>query len=214
MRKIPTYDEFVNEMAMPSSNQKNVQWYHGTSADYIDKIIKDQALKPSESVTKSTRRLMSPVFGKVYLTADVKEAIGYAYFRSSVGNPAYLVVVDGKSLVDIQPDEDVIADLLQTSDTIKGFEWLDRMAQYIDPKLYKKFQDMGDYAYSVSLAKKIVKNLNNDQKIELINKGMKLAHSGEITISEVWELPTTEKGASYSHKIDVNNYRQLATKIF
>ena len=64
--------------------------------------------------------------------------------------------------------EDVIADLLQTEDTIKGFEWLNRLAKYTDPKLYDKFQKMGDYAYSVSLAKKVVNRLSNDQKIELM----------------------------------------------
>jgi hypothetical protein len=214
MKATASFEEFIKEMAMPSMEHRNAMWYHGTSKEYIDKIIKDKALKPSESVTKSTRRLMAPVFGRVYLTANVKEAVDYAYFRSSIGNPAYLVVVDGKSLVDVQPDEDIIADLLQTKDTIKGFEWLGRMAQSVDPKLYKKFQDMGDYSYSVSLAKKIAKNLSNGQKIDLINRGMKIAHSGEIPISEVWELPMTERGSSYSHKIDAHSYRQIAIKIF
>lgn len=212
MKNIPTFEEYLNEMAMPSSKQRGAFWYHGTSKEYIDKIIKDKALKPSEAVTKNTRRLMAPVFGKVYLTSKIDEAIGYAYFRSPVNTPVYLVIVDGKTLKDIQPDEDVIADILQTEDTIKGFEWLDRLAKYTDPKLYAKFQDMGDYAYSVSLAKKVVKQLSDDQKIELINKGMKIAHSGEIEISEVWELPAVER--ENRHVINGENYTQLGKRIY
>jgi hypothetical protein len=155
---------------------------------------------------------MAPVFDKVYLTADIEEAIGYAYFRSVVNTPVYLVVVDGSSLIDVQPDEDIIADLLQTSDTIKGFEWLDRLAKNTDPKLYKKFHVVGDYAYSVSLAKKIIKNLSNDQKIEMINKGMKIAHSGEIAISEIWELPPSSQKLKRS--INAQNYQELGKKIY
>lgn len=209
MKQIPTFENFINEMAMPSTNQRGVFWYHGTSKEYVDKIIKDKALKPSEAVTKRTRRLMSPVFDKVYLTAKIDEAIDYAYFRSLANTPVYLVVVDGKSLKDIQPDEDVIADLLQT---IEGFEWLDRLAKYTDPKLYAKFHNMGDYAYSVSLAKKVVKQISDEQKIELINKGLKIAHSGAIEISQVWELPPIERGSK--NTINSENYTQFGKKIY
>lgn len=213
MKHIPTFKDYINEMAMPSSKQKGAFWYHGTSKEYIDKIIKDKALKPSEAVTKSTRRLMAPAFGKVYLAGNADEAIGYAYFRSPVNTPVYLVVVDGKALKDIQPDEDVIADLLQTEDTIKGFEWLDRLAKYIDPKLYAKFHSMGDYAYSVSLAKKVVKQLSDNQKIELINQGMKIAHSGEIEISEVWELPPNNRRDG-NVNVTGENYTQLGKRLY
>lgn len=212
MKQIPTFENFINEMAMPSSSQRGSFWYHGTSKEYVDKIIKDKALKPSEAVTTRTRRLMSPVFDKVYLTAKIDEAIDYAYFRSPPNTPVYLVIVDGKSLKDVQPDEDVIADLLQTEDTIKGFEWLDRLAKYTDPKLYAKFHNMGDYAYSVSLAKKVVKQISDEQKIELINKGMKIAHSGAIEISQVWELPSIERGSK--NIINGENYSQLGKKIY
>ena len=208
-----TIREYLNEMAMPSSTHIDTFWYHGTSKDKINKIIQDKALKPSESVTKRSRGMMTPVFDKVYLTAKIDEAIGYAYFRSLANTPVYLVIVDGKALKDIQPDEDVIADLLQTEDTIKGFEWLDRLAKYIDPKLYDKFQKMGDYAYSVSLAKKVVNRLTDEQKIELINKGLKIAHSGKIEISQVWELPPLEK--RYDKKeINGDNYQQFGKRIY
>lgn len=201
--------ECLNEMAMPLSTHIDSFWYHGTSKRYIDKIIKDKALKPSELVTKRSRGMMRPVFDKVYLTAKIEEAINYAYFRSPANTPVYLVIVDGKSLKDIQPDEDVIADLLQTNGTIKGFEWLDHLAKYTDPKLYDKFHRMGDYAYSVSLAKKLVSKLNNEQKIELINKGMKIAHSGVIEISQVWELPPENKDT-----INGDNYQELGKRIY
>lgn len=204
-----TLREYLNEMAMPSPTHIESFWYHGTSKQNIDKIIQDRALKPSESVTKRSRGMMTPVFDKVYLTAKIDEAIGYAYFRSPANTSVYLVIVDGKELKDIQPDEDVIADLLQTDDTIKGFEWLNRLARYTDPKLYDKFHRMGDYAYSVSLAKKVVNKLSDEQKVELINKGMKIAHSGVIEISQVWELPPVEKNI-----INGDNYQELGKRVY
>lgn len=215
MKNILTFKMFLNEMAKPSLTHTKTLWFHGTSKENIDSIIKDGTIKPSKSVNKRTRRLMAPVYDKVYFTASVEEAVSYAYFRSSIDDPVYLIVIDGKSLKDVQPDEDIIADILQTENTVKGFEWLDRLAKYIDPKLYAKFQSMGDYAYSVSLAKKVVKQLNDTQKIELINKGMKIAHSGEIKIAEVWELPATNMpGRSYRHKINSTNYKEIGKKIF
>jgi hypothetical protein len=208
-----TIREYLNEMALPSPTHTNTFWYHGTSKEYINKIIQDKALKPSESVTKRSRGMMTPMFDKVYLAAKIDEAIGYAYFRSSANTPVYLVIVDGNALKDIQPDEDVIADLLQTEDTIKGFEWLDRLAKYTDPKLYNKFQKMGDYAYSVSLAKKVVNRLSDAQKIELINKGLKIAHSGIIKISQIWELPPVEKRRD-ENIINGDNYQELGKRIY
>ena len=204
---------YLNEMAIPSSAQIDSFWYHGTSKEYIGKIIQDKVLKPSEHVTKRSRGLMKPVFDKVYLTSDINEGIDYAYFRSPLNTAAYLVVVEGKALKDIQPDEDVIADLLQTEDTIEGFEWLDRLAKYTDPKLYAKFHRMGDYAYSVSLAKKVVNKLSDEQKIELINKGMKIAHSGAIEISQVWELPPSDKRMNRGY-INGDNYQDLGKRIY
>ncbi len=206
--------EYLNEMAMPSSTHISSFWYHGTSGKHIDKIIKDKALKPSEAVTKRSRGMMTPVFDKVYLTAEINEAIGYAYFRSPADTPAYLVIVDGKALKDIQPDEDSIADLLQTEDTIKGFEWLVSLAKYTDPKLYDKFLRMRDYAYSVSLAKKIVNKLSDARKIELINKGMKIAHSGAIEISQVWELPPVVDKRNVKGTINGDTYQELGKRIY
>lgn len=207
-----TIKNYLNELAMPSSHHTNSFWYHGTTKEFIDKIINDKMLKPSEKVTKKSRGYMTPVFDKVYLTADINEAIRYAYFRSKINTPSYLVVVDGKSLKDIQPDEDVIADLLQTEDTIRGFEWLDRLAKYVNPNLYAKFKRHGIYDYTVSLAKKIVRELTDMQKIDLINKGMKIAHSGGIEISQVWELPPDEK--MYNYTVNGDNYKELGKRIF
>lgn len=195
---------------MPTTEHKGSFWYHGTSEKFINKIMEEGMLKPSESVTKRSRGMMTPVYDKVYLTADINEAVGYAYFRSGKNKPAYLVIVDGESLKDIQPDEDIIADLLHNTE---NFKWLHTLAKNIDIKLYNKFQNMGNYAYAVSLGKKVVKHLTNSQKIELINKGMKIAHSGGIEISQVWELPPTDK-KSYEITINGDDYKDLGKRIY
>lgn len=205
-----TFKDFLNEMAMPTNEHKGSFWYHGTSEKSINKIIQDGMLKPSETVTKRSRGMLTPVYDKVYLTANIEEAIGYAYFRSEKNKPVYLVIVDGKTLKDIQPDEDIIADLLHNTE---NFKWLHTLAKNIDIKLYNKFQNMGDYAYAVSLGKKVVKQLTDEQKIEFINKGMKIAHSGGIEISQVWELPPSDKN-HYEVTINGDNYKDLGKRIY
>jgi hypothetical protein len=72
---------------------------------------------------------------------------------------------------------------------------------------------MGDYAYSISLAKKVVNKLSDEQKIELINKGLKIAHSGMIEISQVWELPPIENRWD-KNEINGDNYQQLGKRIY
>jgi len=204
----------IFEMASPSDEIKGGLWYHGTNEESAKKIIETGYLRPSANVTSKTRKPMAPIFNKTYLTANIDEAVRYALFRTEVEEIPYLISVSGENLKDVQPDEDIIADLLQTDDTIKGFEWLISLAKQIDSKLYRKFLEDGDYVYSVRLAKKIINVLSDKQKIDLINKGMKIAHSGEIPITNVWQLPPLEDRWDSARNRNIDYYINNKYKIF
>lgn len=202
------------EMAEPTCPIKEKMWYHGTNEEGAKGMMESGYLKPSSKVTAKSRGAMDPVFNKIYLTADLNEAVRYALFRTDVDEVPYLIGVTGEALRDIQPDEDVIADLLQTDKTIKGFEWLIPIAKRIDNKLYNLFKREGDYEYSVRLAKKMVNVLSDEQKIDLINKGMKIAHSGAIPVSHVWQLPPLEDRMDSMIGKDINYYICNRYKIY
>lgn len=217
--------EALSEMAPPIGYLSSKDWYHGASPDRIASIMHDGYLKPSDLVKKGSRSQMAPQFGKVYLTHDIVEGIGYAFFRAGAhmssdrqdkGSKAYLVVVDGGALKDVEPDEDIIADLLPDYDSNMEngrhkFQWLRDMATRYAPKAFQKYERMGDYAYGTALGKTLMKYLTDDQKIELITHGKKMAHGGEIPIREVWELDIANK-AQYKERPD--GFRKFSKRIY
>lgn len=204
-------------MAMATENMKKNLWYHGTSEENALKIIKDGYIKPSEAVTKKTRGYMSPQFNKVYMTLSLEEGIGYAFFRNGkslkykeIGknNPekyAYLIIVDGKNINDLNPDEDIIAD------NIDNLDWLKVMAKNYAPNEYKKYMSMGDYAYGTKIGKKLMNYLSDKQKIELIELGKKAAHDGKIDIKEVWKIDMNERAAINKN---INDWKKYSHQIF
>lgn len=214
---IKTYEDYINEMAMATENMRNNLWYHGTSEENALKIMKDGYVKPSEAVTTKTRGYMSPQFNKVYLTSSLEEGIGYAFFRNgkslNYGNIglnkstqyAYLIIIDGKELNDLNPDEDIIAD------NIDNLEWLKIMAKNYAPNEYKKYMSMGDYAYGTKIGKKLMNYLSDKQKIELIELGGKVAHDGKINIKEVWKIDMNER---VTINKNINDWKKYSTKIF
>jgi hypothetical protein len=193
-------------------------WYHGTFHSNAIKIIKSCKLKPIENPDNG---YMSPIAGKVYLTSRLDEGLIYAFYRAcnQEENPkyAYLVIVKGEDLVDILPDEDIIANLLPklyysndnlskneinkfiyknsdlTKDEINKFIYLNKLAKETDSKLYHKYHIKGNYEYGTALGKKIIKLINDDQKIDLINYGQKIANDGCIPIYQVWEIPVDKR---------------------
>lgn len=217
--------EALEEMAPPVDFLSSMEWYHGAAPDRIASIMSDGHLKPSDLVKKGSRRQMAPQFGKVYLTHDIVEGIGYAFFRAgshmgghlqSKGNKAYLVVVDGGALKDVDPDEDIIADLIPDyPDNMDGdrhkFQWLRNLASRVAPKAFQRYEVYGDYAYGTALGKMLMKYLTDEQKIELISHGKKMAHGGEIPIREVWELDIANKE---QYKNDPNGFRQFSKRVY
>lgn len=195
----------------------NKTWYHGTSLENGLKIAQEGFLKPNSTVSKLTKGFMKPQFNKVYLTEDITEAISYAYFRRKNKNEnCCLVIVKGSSLIDFEPDEDTIADLIPTyikdENGNHKYPWLRNLAQNNYPKELKRYDVMGDYRYGTSLGKKMIKLLSNDQKLILVNVAKKLANNGELKVSEVWELSADEENYLNSTN-GAPNFRDVSKKI-
>lgn len=198
--------EDLFETIKPIEEYRNLTWYHGTSYHNIDSILTDKCLKPS---TYSRARL-APMQNCVYLTANLEEALSYAFYRSgkhfdyelpSNDSPtpqyAYVIEVDGQNLNEVYADEDIIADILNSEKNRLDFNWVFKMAQYYEFTLYNKYKVKGNYDLGTQLGKRLMKHISDNQMIELINHGRKIAHYGPVNISHIW-------------KIDMNMFNELS----
>ena len=203
MNLVSIYNEIIAEAVPVPEELKGKIWYHGTKKEFVNKIISDKALMPPESPGK---RDMSPQLGKVYMTSDIKEGIGYAFFRNNlyIEYPrkgweteegfGYLVVINGKDMKEFEPDEDIVADLIPDYDDNKNpdgthkYQWLRDLAKNVAPKQFDKYETRGDYEYGTKLGKMLMKYITPAQKLLLVLAGQKLGHEGKIPVSEVWEL--------------------------
>jgi hypothetical protein len=208
-----------------TSGIKSSEWYHGTNEESAVNIIKSGGLNPSTITTKKSRGLQ-PVSGKTYLTRDIEEALAYAYLRSGAGSfkyPrvgddqkfGYVIVIDGNELKEIQPDEDIIADLVMDyeSNMVNGkhiFPWLVQLAKSKTPSLYKKYEREGDYSYGTEMGKVLMKYLSDGQKEQLINHGKKLAHDGPLKVKEVWRIYLSRHSM---YKSNPENFKSYSKRI-
>lgn len=211
---------YLDEMAKPTDEHRGL-WYHGTNKDGYEGIKTEGYLIPRKDVTEKTRKAMSPVHNKVYMTSDVGEAINYAFFRSkpeelpdgikNYGTPikfGYLVIIDGKELNDLDPDEDILADLIPKYVKEYNNSWLRNLALTKAPKALDKYDRHGDYAYGTALGKLLIKYLTDEQKYELIRYGKKIAHTGQVKVKEIWKL-SQEKYRQQYNKQDYKNFGTL-----
>jgi oligoribonuclease (3'-5' exoribonuclease) len=120
---------------------KSMRFYHGTSDEKKAQGIWKQGILPDLSTTPETS-VARPVAGRVYMAANLRDAIPYvlggAFAGSTIpksyfkGSPhGYLFVVDGASLGDIQPDEDQVGRAVhdRISHNEKDLAWIDK---YLD----------------------------------------------------------------------------------
>ena len=209
-------------------------YYHGTDNDKAAKKILKKGIQPPEVVYQT---LMSPVKGKVYLTPDLEYALIYSIRANMIGRElpssfikpgteyAYLFVIKGKELKDIQPDEDSIGEMIyklagyRTPSKLGGgtyiesdtdFKWLWNMAKKeLTPRQFEKVID-GEAAYWAAAGKKLVKKMTNDQKWQLIDAGSHIAHTGSLKIKEAWKM---HKNDNVKLKKDGSNFFKVAKRI-
>lgn len=113
------------EMAKPTSSQLEKTYYHGTppSVESTRSILKNGIKPPEIDITKKTRSSynLTPVEGKVYLTPEIAYAQIYALGGDVAGSSympkgrdvGFVFSISGKELLDIQPDEDSIGEMIR-----------------------------------------------------------------------------------------------------
>ena len=227
---------------MPRKVDFSKIYYHGTKTDNAAKGILKKGIQPPDVVFKQQ---LSPVKGKVYLTSNLKYALLYAIGANMIGKElpssfikpgteyAYLFVISGKELKDIQPDEDFIGEMIwkvsfgkphpitgdfpssytdsyTEPEDYSDFDWLYKMAEKeLTSKQFLKVLD-GEYAYWATAGKKLVKKMTDDQKWKLIDAGAHIAHTGSLKIKEAWKM---HKNDNVKLKKDGSNFFKVAKRI-
>lgn len=191
-------------------------YYHGTPKIDSGESILINGIKPPDLQNRK-KQMTTPVEGKVYLTPHIDYAIIYCIGANMAGhslpekwineNPfGYLFIIDGKSLIDIQPDEDSVGEMIYN----KKIEWLNIMAKnYLTSNQLDKVMD-GEYRYWAQSGKKLLKNMSDMQKLYLIDNGAHIAHTGRIIPSQAWKF---DKNLCPDLKKDGSNFFRLAQRI-
>lgn len=212
--KMKFKDFYLTEMAKPKDEHRGL-WYHGTNKEGYEGIKSEGYLIPRKDITEKLKSMMAPQYNKVYMTANIQEAIGYAFLRSEKDKESngqkygYLVVIDGKELEDIHPDEDIIADIIPLHVNKFNNSWLRNLAKQKAPKSLEKYDKYGDYAYGTALGKLLIKYLTDEQKYTLIEYGKKIAHTGGVKVKEIWKLSLTKFDLEKEAGTDLTNYKNF-----
>ena len=215
-----TYNS-LNE-SVPSQHHKEKMYYHGTtSRESYEKILTEGIIPISDETRKG---FMKPVDGKVYLTPDMPYGAIYALGGCFVGHEisdrgikedryGYLFEVPGSELNDIQPDEEEVGNIL-SGYSRRGAcpPWLENLAKYnLGDYTYKKVKN-GDYPWVPKAGKKLVKLMNDAQKIALIDMGVHIANHGKVMPSGVYLIDKTrtkELKEDCSNILDISEYKKL-----
>lgn len=203
---IKSFKEYLHEMAIPTEEHKKQVYYHGTSTLSAGKSIIEHGITPPDLSDRKGK--LKPIDGKVYLTKNLRYAIIYCLGHADIGNDAeydknldgderygWIFKIDGNSLIDIQPDEDsigeILYDLLNNKNThnynLNNLEWLKYSAESrLTPIQLRKVKNYDDYADFAVAGKKLVKFMTDNNKLQLINQGAHIAHTGKIIPTEAW----------------------------
>lgn len=227
----------IVEAPPPSDEHKQKMWYHGTINIESARKVFEEGFKAREV---SSRRLLAPIKGKVYLTPDLSTAMVYAMgghvaghkeTRDLIGPERYGVIfeIPGTKLGDIQPDEDSVGEILK--DTINWFDkhespnykynwptnmndmkWLYSFAKAeLTPLQWQKVVRHYDEAHLYDAGKKLVGRMGDWQKMRLINMGAHIANEGETIVPTTgWLIDRTE---TEKYKEDGSNFFEIAKKV-
>ena len=208
--------QYITEMAMPRDLDLKKTYYHGTDSEKAAKGILRKGISPPDLTTR--KGLLRPVEGKVYITTNLEYATIYAIGANMVGSDtdhifwnkkeptAYIFVIYGKQLKDIQPDEDSIGEMIYNQNP----EWLHRLAtSHLASSTMMKIMD-GEYAYWAKAGKVLNKKMTDQQKLNLIDAGAHIAHTGALKPKEAWAMPKLDNRLL---KKDASNFFKVAKRM-
>lgn len=232
----------ISEMAAPNEAMRAVPYYHGTDKTGSAMMIVQQGLKGAEIQGRANQ---SPLKDKVYLTDDLHYAVIYALGGVLMGHDmtrddvatepyGYVFVVDGKSIGDVQPDEDSVGEAVSYAfRAMKGqtdLSWatgfpmripraviadknvaslLSTIATRVcNAKILNRAVD-GEASYQSRIGKQMVGHLPDWLKIWLLQNGAHVAHHGPIMPSGCWRI---DKRRSKEIAKDASNFFNIAEK--
>jgi hypothetical protein len=205
---------------------REIRYYHGTSDEKDALSIIKEGIRPDLSENEG---LFRPVEGRIYLTANLENAIPYMLGGSMAGHElpedwikksryCYLFVIDGKNLGDIQPDEDQIGQAIHD----KAFSWVSDYFELLEEELcveddeqslYSNLLaqiDSGEYSAWVKAGHVLLKHLTEKEKYDIIIKYGNVANKGGVFPTEAWKF---DKLKSIDLLADGYNLFELAEKI-
>jgi hypothetical protein len=237
-------DVMARRNPAPTEEMRARVWYHGTPSALLAEHIAVYGIKPNSLAGpgRVKRGLMVPMKGRVYLTPNIGYAQIYAlgcacaghdvpqqFFRGH-GDTGYVMVVNGRDLEDLLPDEDDVGELagqaiaLTEGRTRVAFTDLSKRLFTEDPEFAKQFARFakngltsrqlekildGEYAYFAAGGKRLLRKLPDEWAIRLIKAGTNVAHrGGNLRPTQAWAI---NKHRSRELKEDGSNFFEIAT---
>ena len=221
--------ELLSEMAAPRQSDLEQVYYHGTPKEANAKSIMANGIKVPDLSTRSGN--LKPVEGKVYITPKISYASIYAIGGSIAGIEApewmlkdygqygYVFVIAGQQLKDIQPDEDSIGEMISNGEA----DWLDDLAR--DAQDNEDYEDEGkglgynglyyavmggEYDAWAAAGKIVLGSMTDEEKLELIDLGANIAHTGNLMPKETWRF---DRNRTIELAKDGSNFFDLAERI-
>lgn len=218
------------EMARPREEDISKKYYHGTSNTKFGESILKNGIKPPDLTLRKGK--LKPREGKIYITSDLAYAQIYAiggdiagskhepseYELKNQGQYGYLFVINGKDLMDIEPDEDGVGkyvyELLNKKEedlSIHERNFLHNYVNYLLTPKQKQKVKFGEYEEWAHVGKKIIPKLDLDDTFMLIDLPyVHIAHGGMIKPIEAWRI---NKFNIKELKPDGSNFFKVAEKV-
>jgi hypothetical protein len=206
-------------------NLESSIFYHGTSDEMSGASILKEGILPDLSKSQGLAR---PVDGRIYMATNIKDSIPYLLGGAMAGHDlpedwikksryGYLFIIEGKDLLDIQPDEDQVGQAIHD----EAFPWvtdyfdsLENQSPVEDEEglhcsLFSQLKT-GEYCAWIKAGHFLLPKLKEDQKIDIILRYGNIAHLGAVYPIEAWKF---DKKLSKNLREDGSNFFELATKI-
>lgn len=209
-------DFYLMEFAKPRDIDKNKTYYHGTTKKHNALSILKSGIKSGNITFNDNYCSSTPYKNRIYMTPDLEYALTYALGGHWCAPKAslkeepygYIFAIDGNDLVDIYPDEDAVAELLEFN---KGPDWL--MAMYDDLKNELTFEDLPidlrlpdlddedefvptledyfdgiDSSFFIFIAKLLLNRMTDEQLLSLIQDTTAISNIGSVKPVKAWKF--------------------------
>jgi len=234
----------------PTAAMRSRVWYHGTPSLKTAERIAIEGIRPPTLALvtgkyRSPRSMLAPVRGRVYLTPDIAYAQIYALganmagselpnsVKNDYGRYGYVLVVPGSELVDLQPDEDEVGELLSsallgpprqggwigehgTRAWTRDPSFMEELARFARKvltakQLWSLTHDVG-IAVEASAGKRALKKMSDAMKLRIIALDTHVSHAGPpLHPVEAWEI---DRERSPELKADGSNFFNVATLVW